>query len=71
MKYIMFETVKDNRKPIMIVFPKCIEHYRIAEAIAFLREGSTYQWERASYTPVSAGFTDGTACFGRSETLNL
>lgn len=62
----------------IFVFPREIDHDRMAEALGAIRFGYSHNWERklrnaqADGKIVSAGFVspDGT-CHGRSETLDL
>ena len=36
-----------------------------------MRSESWRNWKRESWRPISAGFTNGETCYGRSESLNL
>lgn len=68
MKYVV---LKPNDKEMIFIFPKSIDHDRFVETMESMRYGSRGNWERLYPNPISAGFTDGKTCFGRSETLNL
>lgn len=80
MKYILFYKTKSPigksqppiiSEPLMVVFSKHVDHDKMAEAVERLTEGNHNSWYRPMYRPMSAGFTDGSKCYGRSETLNL
>lgn len=68
MKYIVYQ---DGNAEMLIVFPRCIDHDRMAEALEALRFGSERDWHRRQGKVLSAGFIDNGKCHGRSETLNL
>jgi len=68
MKYIVFE---DSGNEMLVAFPKCIDHNRMAEAMSALRFGSDREWHRRQGKIVAAGFIEGRECVGRSETLNI
>lgn len=70
MKYIVVEL--DGRETIF-VFPRMVDHDRMAEALEAIRFGYEHDWSRRIATQgriVSAGFVDDGRCHGRSETLN-
>ncbi|MGV6396929.1 hypothetical protein ACTUVN_002624 [Pseudomonas caspiana] len=69
MKYIV--TRCENGKEELFMFPKTIDHDKFADAVQGLKKGKGRDWVRIYRTPIAAGFTDGTKCVGRSETLNL
>jgi hypothetical protein len=70
MKYIV--TVDERTgKEELFMFPKSINHDFFAEAVSRIKYGTEQNWERFRRSPIAAGFTDGTKCTGRSETLNL
>lgn len=68
MKYVVVQR-GDNPEEIFI-FPKTIDHDAFAEVLSYIKVGGR-DWKRERAKPISAGFTDGEECFGRSETLNL
>lgn len=61
MKYIVTEN--ENGIKEIFIFDKNINHDYMYEAIQGLNE--------ELHKAISAGFTDGLSCYGRSETLNL
>ncbi len=72
MKYVVVEyDLPEGRNEYMFVFPKNINHDRLRESLEAIRHGGDRRWERHYPAPISAGFTDGKTCWGRSETLNL
>jgi hypothetical protein len=68
MKYVVVESTEQGKQ--LFIFPKNIDHDRMAETLSFIRHGGQ-TWNRIFRTPISAGFTDGITCYGRSETLVL
>ena len=68
MKYVV---VWSEAGEHLFVFPKSINHDSFAEVLSYIKEGTTRNWNRIHRSPVSAGFTDGLTCYGRSETLGL
>ena len=71
-KYVVVKT--DEQGLQLFMFPKEIDHDRFAEVTSFIKHnvnGDPRNWERIFREPVSAGFTDGLTCWGRSETLDL
>jgi len=69
MKYVVVDS--DEQGEQMFVFPKNVDHDRFAEVLSNIRYGGDRSWNRIYREPVSAGFTDGKTCYGRSESLNL
>lgn len=69
MKYIV--TVTEAGKQEIFIFPRAVHHDCMAEMLSRIKNQSGGQWQRVHRRPVSAGFTDGVKCYGRSETLNL
>lgn len=67
MKYVVVKTDVGEQ---IYVFPKQIDHDAFAEVLSYIKMGGR-NWKREYREPVSAGFTDGVECYGRSETLNL
>ncbi len=62
----------------LFVFPREIDHDRMAEALESIRFGYSHNWERKLHNArekdgvlLSAGFVDNGVCHGRSETLDL
>ena len=68
MKYVVVKR-GDNPEEIY-TFPTNIDHNEFAEVLSYIKTGGR-NWRREYAKPISAGFTDGITCFGRSETLNL
>ena len=68
MKYVVTKT-KDGPEQIFI-FEKDIDHDRFYEVLSYIEEGHDCNWKREFRELISAGFTDGKACWGKSESLN-
>lgn len=68
MKYVVAKDESGNEQ--IFIFPKQIDHDAFAEVLSYIKTGGR-NWKREYREPVSAGFTDGLKCYGRSETLNL
>ena len=68
MKYVVTKT-KDGPEQIFI-FEKGIEHNRFYEVLNYIKKGHDRAWRREFRELISAGFTDGKICWGRSESLN-
>lgn len=64
-----------NSKEMMFVFPRDVDHDRMAEALEAIRFGDDHNWRRELQTEgsiIAAGFIDPEGmCHGRSETLGL
>ena len=69
MKYVVVESDKQGKQ--MFIFPKNINHDEFAEILSYIKVGTPQNWERIYREPVSAGFTDGVTCYGRSESLYI
>jgi hypothetical protein len=69
MKYVVMRD--ESGKESIFIFSKEIHHDCAAEVFGRIKDQSTGRWNRVFREPVSAGFTDGVSCHGRSETLNL
>ena len=72
MKYIV--TRDEDGKEHFFMFDKSINHDDFAEAQCYIKirnPNNHREWERKYREPISAGFTDGRTCWGRSETLDL
>ena len=69
MKYIV--TANENGDEEIFIFSKKIDHDCMAESLIGIKDQSWGIWERIYRYPISAGFTDGNECWGRSETLDL
>lgn len=69
MKYVV--TKDENGKEELFMFPKSVNHDVFANAVSRLKDQSHGNWKRIDRDVISAGFTDGRSCLGRSETLNL
>ncbi len=54
----------------MFMFPKSVDHDVFADILSYIKIGGR-NWKRSYREPVSAGFTNGKTCYGRSETLHL
>lgn len=70
MKYIVMALAD---KEEIFVFPRTVDHDRMAEACECIRFGNERNWNRKYRDGecVAAGFVDGGECHGRSETLGL
>lgn len=68
MKYVVLTSKLGEQ---MVVFPKTFNHSDMADVLNHVRHTHGLNWMRVQKTPVSAGFTDGMNCYGRSESLNL
>lgn len=70
MKYIVFEL---NAKEMIFVFPREVDHDRMAEGCEAIRWGGEHNWRRSlrDGEPISAGFITNGVCHGRSETLGI
>ena len=68
MKYVVTKT-KEGTEQIFI-FEKGIEHNRFCEVLSYIKKGHDRAWRREFRELISAGFTDGKACWGKSESLN-
>ena len=69
MKYVVVESVEAGEQ--LFVFPRTINHDQFADVLSHIRHGYGRDWNRIYRKPISAGFTDGAKCYGRSESLNL
>lgn len=69
MKYVVVNSKEAGDQ--IFIFPKNINHDAFAEVLSYLKHGNWQNWERIYRRPVSAGFTDGVTCYGKSESLNL
>ncbi len=69
MKYVVATSEEQGEQ--LFVFPKNINHNNFAEILSYIKIGSDHNWKRVRRKPISAGFTDGVKCYGRSESLNL
>jgi thioredoxin-related protein len=67
MKYVV---VDREGKEELYIFPCHINHDSFAEILSYIKTGGR-NWRREFAKPISAGFTDGGTCNGRSETLGL
>jgi hypothetical protein len=69
-KYLVIE---HEGKESIFVFPKAVDHDRMAEALEAIRFGGSRDWVRKykQGQVISAGFVVGGKCEGKSETLNL
>ena len=73
MKYIVAQNEESEQNEIRIfIFEKGIDHDKFGITLGYgIRAGTRSNWWTESWRPISAGFTDGNTCYGRSETLNL
>ncbi len=69
MKYVVVKSEEQGEQ--LFVFPTNVNHDTFAEILSYIKFGDGYNWERIYREPISAGFTDGSKCYGSSETLNL
>ena len=69
MKYIVVSSKEQGEQ--LFVFPKNINHDYFAEVVSYIKIGDRFNWERVFRQPISAGFTDGSTCYGQIETLQL
>ncbi len=69
MKYVVVFSEEQGEQ--LFIFPKNINHDDFAETLSYIKIGYPGNWQRVFRTPVSAGFTDGSTCYGHSESLNL
>lgn len=69
MKYVVVESEEQGKQ--LFTFPKNIDHDAFAEVLSYIKVGTPQNWNRAYREPISAGFTDGVTCYGKSETLGL
>ena len=72
MKYVV--TRDEDGVEEIFIFPKRYNHDDFAGDINGLRvrdPNNHREWDRKYKEPISAGFTDGKHCTGRSETLDL
>jgi len=70
MKYLV--TVLDGEE-VVFVFPRTVDHDRMAEALEAIRFGTSRDWCRKlrESEVIAAGFIDHGVCHGASETLNI
>ncbi len=69
MKYVVVESEEQGEQ--LFIFPKNINHDSFAEILNYIKIGESYNWKRVRRKPISAGFTDGVTCYGKSESLKL
>ena len=69
MKYVVVNS--DECGDQLFVFPKNINHDSFSDILSTIEETVLGKLDNFYRQPVSAGFTDGLRCHGRSETLNL
>ena len=74
MKYIVTQRESELTN-IMIdeifIFPKSVNHDCFAEMANAIKNQTGGNWHRVRREVVSAGFTDGVKCYGKSESLHL
>ena len=68
MKYVVTKT--KNGPEQIFIFEKGIDHDRFYEVLSYIKEGHDRDWKREFCELISAGFTDGKTCWGKSESLN-
>lgn len=71
MKYIVTEDQDNNDKEEIFIFDQAIHHDCMMEMIGRIKNQSHGNWNRHHRVAIAAGFTDGTHCWGHSETLGL
>jgi len=69
MKYVVVSSEEQGEQ--LFVFPGNINHDSFAEVLSHIRVGEGRNWKRVFRETISAGFTDGLKCYGRSESLNI
>ena len=72
MKYVVVESEEQGKQ--LFIFPKNIDHDAFAEVLSnirFYKNGNPRDWNRIYREPVSAGFTNGLTCYGKSESLGI
>ena len=69
MKYVVVHSESTGEQ--MFIFPKAVDHDAFVEVVSHIKVGDGHYWNRPFRQVVSAGFTDGANCYGRSETLNI
>jgi hypothetical protein len=68
-KYIV--TTRGDGIEEIFIFPSTVDHDAMMESLESIKNQTCGNWDRIFRLPISAGFTDGIKCWGRSETLNL
>ena len=70
MKYVVLKSPAGEQ---MFVFPAAVNHCDMARAIKSSLVSPRFSAALTAHihTPISAGFTDGVRCYGRSESLDL
>lgn len=71
MKYIVTVNHDQKGKEEIIIFSNSIIHKCMAEVVKRIKNSGGIGWEREDREVIAAGFTDGMACWGRSESLDL
>jgi hypothetical protein len=69
MKYIVMNSAEAGKQ--LFIFPKSVDHDRMADVLSEVEQLIEGVFDNFYRTPVSAGFTDGKDCYGKSESLNL
>ena len=72
MKYVVVNSEEQGDQ--LFIFPKNIDHNAFAEVLSnirFYKNGNPRDWKRIYREPISAGFTDGNTCYGKSESLSM
>lgn len=71
MKYIV--TYSDMTGEELFIFPKSINHVDFYESVSRTKfyPPDSLDWMRPYRKIVSAGFTDGKTCYGRSQSLGV
>lgn len=70
MKYIVTDSDEGGKQ--LFIFPKKVDHDRMSDVLHEIEESIDGAAPDNFYRkPVSAGFTNGKDCYGRSETLGL
>ena len=69
MKYVVVNSEEQGEQ--LFIFPKNINHDSFAETLSYIKFGDEKNWKRIFRETISAGFTDGQTCYGKSETLGL
>ncbi len=69
MKYVVVASEEQGEQ--LFVFPKNINHDYFAEILSYIKIDVGNELDSVYREPISAGFTDGLNCYGRSESLDL
>ncbi len=71
MKYIVTVNHDQKGKEEIFIFSNSVIHKSMAEVVKRMKNSAGMRWEREDREVIAAGFTDGMACWGRSESLDI